>query len=346
MDTERTKPTLGTRIRALIRQEFERRGDPPRRFDRTRKALVLLIGILMIGSIVVITARATQSSFRLRSFGDSDVYLDKYLGTERAKVVMASIQRLTEGFYADMGIDRAGSKHPGVYFFTDRHYGIISASDRLLSKRIGERNGSDLNMLRTVSFNLYANELAADSITSRDGNYVFVTVGQDWEKALVHAETHASAAGAMPESLRRVTSADANFDAEAWYAFRFVDEVVAVFASELYALSAKAGGPEAAAAAYRSSCAPIYDPETGLLAQKEYFIWMATYDPPSKSAEFFWAAFDFGAFLQDRLGYRAMAELTGRFMRGDYQSLDELFAAVGGLPDALKAWSGSQAVPR
>jgi len=337
--------SIGKTIKTLVAQEFEKRGDPPRRFDRTRKGLVLLMLVLTIGAIVFITARTTQSSFIAKTVQGKDVFLDKYLGSSVAKGIAAQLPELSTDYFTKLGIHRTNEGKPAVYFFTDRHYGIIRATDRLLQKRLRDRSSSDMSMLRTISFNLYANELASDSITSRDGAFVFVTYSDTWKKSTVHAEAHASAAAAMPQTLRTLTSADANFDQHAWYAFRFMDETAAIFLSELYAID-PSGSKPLDPTSYRNLCRPAYDPENGPLAEKESFIWMATYDPPSKSAAFFSSAFEFGAFLLDSLGYEGMLAMLGRFITGDYKYLDELFLNWGGLEGALVAWSTSPTLPR
>lgn len=328
------KPSL---ILSLIRKAVAPAGNPPHRFDRIRKALVLATAIFMVGSIVYITSRGTQSAFRLYERGDSAVFIDKYLDEALRREILANIQEGPWSFAAELGIDPEAGVHLVAYFFTDRHYGVLSAGDRLVQRRLRDRPSSDFSLFRTISINLYANELVADSVASRDGSYVFVTANGRWKESLLHAGIHAMAARNMPASLAVLLKVDASFDAATWRDYRFVDETVALLVSDLYALTAETGNLDAAIAAFPKYGARRYALDAGPLLDKEIEIWYATFNPPSKTVEFYSEANAFGAFLLETLGRGGAFDLVKRFVMGNYVSFDALFSDLGGLAGALAA---------
>ncbi len=341
-----TGPAAAPRRGFSISRLFEPSGDPPRRFDRLRKAMVLAVGAFMIGSIVYITARGTQSSFRLYERAGSAVFVDKYVDAADRRRILEGLEAATSSFLGRLGIDPSPGNGPVAYFFTDLHYGVLNAGDRLVRSRLDDRPSSDFTMFRTISRNFYANELVADSIPSREGTYVFVTVNGRWRESLLHAAVHAMAARNMPASLAAVLDADAAFSAPDWLAYRFVDETAALLVSDLYALAGDSGDLDAAVAGFAAAGETKYSLEEGAILDKEIEIWYATFNPPAKTTEYYRAANSFGAFLLGRLGRDGAFALVKRFLMGNYASLDEPFAAFGGLEGAMRAWKSDPGIPR
>lgn len=321
-------------LKRFAKAELSLRGDPPRRFDRTRKALVILFAIALIATINIVASNKLQSAFVHKKYEESSLLFDKYLPKETRNSIKEFIPQANEGFFESLGIKLVSDSQPLARIFTDRHYALINLSDRVLKKALSDAKGIDLIRLRSISQNMYANELAADCITAGDGQIILVTANGEWQKALVHAECHAWASRNMPSTIYDAINRPENVDIKAYYDFRFVDEVFALYAGELFMLSGTGQTMAENTRGYFRDLGSYYNPETGPLGEKEYFIWMATWNPPSKSSRFFYEVWAFADYCLGEYGYDGMNRLLGLFINGQYSSFDGLFAEIGGFDNA------------
>ncbi|TFG84631.1 MAG: hypothetical protein E4H20_02640 [Spirochaetales bacterium] len=314
--------------------------------DTLRKTGIVAMAIFMVSTIVYIVSDATQSSFRLSETGPSAVFIDRYVSTTKRTELIEGLTDATAGTLARLGIILDPGDQPTAYFVTDRNYGVINAGDHLVSRRLRGVSSSDFMLFRNISLNLYANELIADTITSRDGNYIFMTVEGDWRRSILHGYAHGLATRNIPPKLAAAMDNDAGFDAETWYAFRFVDETMAMFVTDAAEIAADSGGVSSTLEGYGDRVAAAYADPDAPMYLKERIIWLATFNEPPKSSAFYRAASDFSAFLLENLGHEHMISLASRFLTGRYSDLDDLFSELGGLAGSMQEWKGAVDIPR
>lgn len=311
-----------------------------------RKVAISVVGILMIAALVYLTSATTQSRFVAYSDRDTPVFIDKYVEPGLCDDFAANLDAATFGFLAQAELlATRPSRGPVGYFAADRHYGVINANDPLVKRRLKGRPSSDFALFRSISINFYANELVSKSLAAQDGSYVFVNIDQHWRASVLHAYTHAIAAANAPESMRPAFIADATFDPQLKFAFRFIDEAFALLSSDLYDLSITTG-LEQAWTNFRTGTATRYVSPTSDVLEREEEIVMATYDMPQKTVEFYGACNAYAASLIERHGKDAVCQVARRFLTGTYASLDELFSTMGGLSATITAWKGDATIPR
>ena len=316
--------------------------------DTIRKAAILLTAAFMVGSIVYITSDVTQSRFRAFDAGGAVVFVDKYVPGDLRSEFLAERDEAIRGFLSEAGFAAADIlDEPTAYFAADRHYGVVSANDPLVARKLRGRPSSDFVMFRTISQNFYANELVSSSVTSQDGQYVFINLDEGWRTSILHAYVHALAARHMPDAVRRSAFGnDASFDPELRFGFRFVDEVVALMASDLSALAGPDGSVEAAWMDFTRATSEKYGrPESSIRELEDEIIYM-TFDLPQKTSEFYAACNGFAAFILARHGSETLATIASTFLSGEYATMDDVFAPIGGLAAALGAWKGDPGIPR
>lgn len=310
------------------------------------QAAVVVSGILLLWFIAHFSSDEVQSGFQYKLIDGAHVFMDRNLESAARAEIQDGLQDATVGALARLGIRSPSRPLPTAFFVTNLNYGAINSSDSFLAKKLPGAASSDFAVFRNLSLRLYANELVADTITSRDGQYVFLTANGDWRRAALHGHVHALAARNMPAQLAASMNVDTNFNEDTWFSFRFVDEAVALFVTDIQALSGHLGSMDAAARAYPAHVRDAYASDSSPIAEQERLIWMATFSEPHKLSNFYQAAGDFSAFLLDRLGVDGMLGLCGSFLMGAYGSFDDLFAGLGGLDGAMTAWKGDPAVPR
>lgn len=313
---------------------------------RARKLGIVGFGLVLIGFLAYTSADETQSRFVYRAFGPSALFMDKYLPKERRAELETGLGEATRGALRAVGVDLEPGDEPRAFFATFRHYAVVSAGDRLVAKRLRDVPSSDFGLFNTVGKSMFSNELVADTLSSRDGRYVFITADGDWRRAALHGYLHAAAARNAPPRLRAKMGADADFDAETWYAFRFIDEAAAMLLTDLPALAAERGGTEAALAAYPTWARAYYASPDAPMYERESLVRAMTFNDASKTAALFRSAADFSAFVVERLGADATLALASRFIRGEYLDLEELFDGFGGFGGVMAAWKGSPEAPR
>lgn len=320
--------------------------------DKKRKAFLskasaVALGAVLLAAIAYIELASTQSRFVASKSGDAWVFVDKYIDKALRDDFLAGLDGATAGFLREAGlVGQADAGQPVAYFAADRHYGVVGASDGLVNAKLRGRPSSDFVLFRTISHNFYANELVTKSVTSEDGSYVFINLDGHWRAAALHAFAHSLAARRAPDFVGRAMSNSQDFDEKVRFEFRFVDEAIALLASDLMDLAAAAGGVEAAWAAYPGDTALRYGDRGSPVLAREAEIRMVTFDLPQKSAEFYADCNAFATFALGAYGRDAVKETARRFYSGDYESLDGLFSAMGGLKAALTAWKGDAAAPR
>lgn len=313
---------------------------------RARKLGIVGFGLALVGFLAYTSADETQSRFVHRVHGPSSLFMDKYLPKERRSELRAGLGEATRGALRSVGIELEPGDEPRAFFAAFRHYAVLGAGDRLVAKRLRGVPSSDFGLFNTIGKSMFSNELIADTLSSRDGHYVFITADGDWRRAALHGYLHAAAARNAPPRLRAKMGTDADFDAETWYAFRFVDEAAAMLLTDLPALAADRAGTEAALAAYPAWARAYYSSPEAPMYERESLVRAMTFNDASKTAALFRSAADFNAFVIDELGPDATLALAGRFIRGEYLDLEELFDAFGGFAGAMTAWKGSPAAPR
>lgn len=314
--------------------------------ETAQKVAISIAGMLMIAALVYLTSASTQSRFVEYSDRGTPVFVDKYVEPRLRDQFAADLDAATFGFLAEAGmLAKRPLNGPVGYFAADRHYGVISANDPLVKRRLRGRPSSDFALFRSISINFYANELVSKSVAAQDGSYVFVNLDQHWRASVLHAYTHAIAAANAPESMRPAFSADATFDPQLKFAFRFVDETFALLASDLFDLSTRTG-LDLAWANFGTGTASRYVSPTSDVLEREQEIVMATYDMPQKTVEFYAACNAYAASLLKRYGRDSICQVARRFLTGSYVSLDELFSAMGGLSATIVEWKGEATIPR
>lgn len=313
---------------------------------RARKLGILGFGLAFVGFLAYTSADETQSRFVYRAHGPSALFMDKYLPKERRQELEAGLGEATRGALRAVGIELEAGDEPRAFFAAFRHYAVLGAGDRLVAKRLRGVPSSDFSLFNTIGKSMFSNELVADTLNSRDGHYVFITADGDWRRAALHGYLHAAAARNAPPRLRAKMGSDADFDAETWYAFRFVDEAAAMLLTDLPTLAAERGGTGAALAAYPAWAGSYYASPDAPIYERERLVRAMTFNDASKTAALFLSAVHFNAFVIGELGSDAALALASRFIRGEYLDLDELFDAFGGFGGAMRSWKGSPDAPR
>lgn len=313
---------------------------------RARKLGVLAFGLAFAGFLAYTSADETQSRFVYRAHGPSALFMDKYLPKERRRELEAGLAEATRGALRSVGIGLEPGDEPRAFFAAFGHYAVLGAGDRLVAKRLRGVPSSDFSLFNTIGKSMFSNELVADTLSSRDGHYVFMTADGDWRRAALHGYLHAAAARNAPQRLRARMGTGADFDAETWYAFRFVDEAAALLLTDLPTLAAERGATDAALAAYPAWARDYYSSPEAPMYERERLVRAVTFNDASKTAALFRSAADFNAFVIGELGPDATLALASRFIRGEYLDLDELLDAFGGFGGAMTAWKGSPDAPR
>jgi len=309
------------------------------------KIALVLFAIALSFTIIYYKSEYIQSSFFYVEKGGVSLFIDKYVPRERKAAFIAGIEAATRGSLESLGIRVIAKDLPRAYIAANAHYGVVNAGDRLLTAKLKGVPSSDFHLFRNISHSMAANELIADTLSSRDGNYIFLTIDGDWKRAALHGYAHALAAKNMPRGVADYLSNNERFDAETWYGFRFVDEAAAMLATDLFSLAEELGGLDAALAAYPARTAAAYkDPEAEMYL-REQIVRLSTFNEASKASTFYLAANDFSSFLVTNLKTGSMGFLE-RFLNGDYKDLDELFENFGGFAGALSAWKGLSTAPR
>ena len=301
----------------------------------------------MLFGVIILTSAPVQSRFIEKSQSGTPVFIDKYVPRVLRQEFTSDLGEATAGFLIDAGLLAVEpARGPVAYFAADRHYGVISADDPLVRKRLRGRPSSDFVLFRSIGANFYANELVTRSVAAQDGSYVFVNLDQHWRASVLHAYTHAIAAANAPAAISASFRLDQGYDPERRFAFRFVDETFALFASDLLELTATTGSLDAAWASFPAATRSRYAGQGSDVQERQAEILMATYDLPQKSAEFYLACNSFASWLLERYGREALASAAAAILAGDYVTLDDPFAEQGGLGAAVKAWKGDSSIPR
>jgi hypothetical protein len=311
-----------------------------------QKVMISVVAIIMTAALVYLTSATTQSRFVEGSDRGTPVFIDKYVAPTLRDDFDTNLDAATYGFLVDAGLlSVRPSSGPVAYFAADRHYGVISANDPLVRRRLRGRPSSDFTLFRSISINFYANELVSKSVAAQDGSYVFVNIDEHWRASVLHAYVHAIAAANAPASMGPAFSADASFDPELKFAFRFVDETFALLSSDLFDLSTSIGIDKAWSGFGAGTSSRYVSPASDVL-EREAEIVMATYDMPQKTVEFYAACNAYAASLIEKNGKDAVCQVARRFLTGSYASLDDLFSAMGGLSIAIETWKGDATIPR
>jgi hypothetical protein len=315
--------------------------------ETVKKTLIVMAGLFMLIALVVLTSAPVQSRFVEKNLDGTPVFIDKYVPKTLRHEFAGDLGKATKGFLVESGLLAARpARGPIAYFAADRHYGVISANDSLVKKRLQGRPSSDFVLFRSIGTNFYANELVTRSVAAQDGSYVFVNIDQHWRASILHAYTHAIAAANAPASIAASFRLDQGYDPELRFAFRFVDETFALFASDLLELSATTGSLDAAWASFAAATRNRYAEQCSDVQERQAEIIMATFDLPQKSAEFYSACNSFAAWLLEQYGRESFGAAAASFFSGAYTTLDDLFVQQGGLEAAVKAWKGESSIPR
>jgi len=315
--------------------------------ETVKKTLIIAAGLFMLVAILVLTSAPVQSRFVEATFGETPVFIDKYVPRVLREEFAAGLGKATTGFLVDTELLSAEPvRGPIAYFAADRHYGVISANDPLVKKRLRGRPSSDFVLFRSISANFYANELVTRSVAAQDGSYVFINIDQHWRASVLHAYTHAIAAANAPAAIAAAFRLDQGYDPDLRFAFRFVDETFALLASDLLEQTATKGSLEAAWASFPAATRNRYAAQDSDVLERQAEVIMATYDLPQKSADFYAACNAFAAWMLERYGREALGSAARSFLAGDYATLDDPFSSMGGLGAAVTAWKGDSSIPR
>jgi len=314
--------------------------------ETIKKLTIILIGTGMVSSIIILTSAKVQSRFVEYAYAGAPVFVDKYIEKELAREFASQMDDYAAGFLIMNGLMKNDpAAGPVAYFAADRHYGVVSADDPLVKKRLQGRPSSDFALFRSISTNFYANELVSRSVAAQDGSYVFVNLDEHWRASLLHSYVHAISACNAPARLTAAFKLDQGFDPDLRFAFRFVDETFALFSSDLLELETASGSLETAWATFAEATSGRYqDPASDVLEREEEII-KATYDMPQKTAEFYAACNSFASWLLKQHGQKIFCSIASNFLAGRYNSLEEVFAPVGGLSQAIISWKGDASMP-
>jgi hypothetical protein len=313
--------------------------------DKIMKGAVLLFAAALFLTIVYYKSEYIQSSFYYVENGGVSLFIDKYVDAGRKTEFIHGIGAATRTALEALGVRVRADEVPRAFIAANAHYGVINAGDRLLTQKLKGMPSSDFHLFRNIGHSMAANELIADTLSSRDGNYIFLTIDGDWKRAALHGYAHALAAKNMPKGIAEYLSNNERFDAELWYGFRFVDEAAAMLATDLSRLAEELGGTRDALAAYPARTAAAYRDPGAEMYQREQIVRLSTFNEAPKASAFYLAANDFSSFIVTSLETDSIV-LLERFLNGDYRDLDDLFMAFGGFEEALKAWKGLSEAPR
>jgi hypothetical protein len=162
--------------------------------------------------------------------------------------------------------------------------------------------------------------------------------------AVIHGYAHALIRRHIPPAVLAgidTTKAE-SYDPRVVRAFRFLDEVGALFLTDL-ALSGATGSTPADLAKLTAFEAKRYAPEGPIFTDEELTFSFGA-DPRTPYA--FSGAAGFALAAAKERGLPAMVAFSGKLLRGDYASLDELCATLGGrLPELLERYLGSPEIP-
>lgn len=315
--------------------------------DTLTKTAVLVFGLFMVIAIAVLTFAPVQSRFVEAESGRIPLFIDKYVPETLRNDFASGLAEATSGFLAASGLLTVQpALGPVAYFAADRHYGVISANDPLVKKRLKDRPSSDFVLFRSIGSNFYANELVTRSVASQDGSYVFINLDEHWKASALHAYVHAISTANAPRALAEAFKPDAGFDPEISFSFRFVDETFALLASDLLELVQGGLSLDQAWAGFVAGSARRYADPSSDVNERQAEVIMATYDLPQKSVEFYSACNSFAAWLLERYGPDSVRAAANAFLSGAYFTLDEPFREMGGLSAALTDWKGDGAIPR
>ncbi|MBU0935855.1 MAG: hypothetical protein KKC64_09565 [Spirochaetes bacterium] len=309
------------------------------------KLISAVSALVVLFLVIYLSSGFTQSRFIFKRHDSAMIFFDKYVDRSLRNTILDGKTEHTKNFMNNAGllpIEKADE--PYAYFIADRTYGVLSANDPLTKRYMKDAESPDFVMLRSIGSNFFANELVSTSLASSDGRYVFLTTSANWQESLLHAWVHAQAARKLPEDLAKRMRPDGNWDYSTAASWRFVDETIALFASDLYNAASRSSLDMAWSKLAEFSQERYGSPESEL-RQREEILLSITFDYPQRSAAYYEAANDFGLFLADSLGREAFSRLSERFLCGEYNSLDDLFAQLGGFAAALTAWQGNPSLP-
>ncbi|HAP44610.1 MAG: hypothetical protein A2087_08375 [Spirochaetes bacterium GWD1_61_31] len=288
----------------------------------------------------------THSRFVVKETDASLIFFDKYIDRGLRNTILRDHQAATAGFMTEAGFLPTGAaSEPVAYFMADQTYGVLRVDDRLVRRRLTDAIGPDFLLLGLVGASAFPNELVVNSLASKDGRYVFLLPGDNWQESLLHAWVHAMAARNLPRAVASKLNPDSHWDYRTVQAWRFADESLTLFVSDLYATAEATGSLETAWREIAAFTLPDYaDPATDLRSREKIKM-LLTRDYPERSAAHYQAAHGFAMHLLERWGRETMTTLVGRFLDGRYADLDELFDFAGGLDAAMIAWQDSSDMP-
>lgn len=314
------------------------------------RLISLFSALVVLGIIIYLSSGFTQSRYVFRRQDGALVFFDKYIARKLRTSILENKQTVTARFMIEARLLRQGDEsEPYAYFMADRSYGILSISDPLTQRYMKDALSSDFPMLRHIGTNFFANELVSTSLASSDGRYVFLNPDDNWQESLLHAWVHALAARNIPTALSDKLRPSGDWDFETAKNWRFVDETIALLASDLFAVSRKTGldqpGLNQAWSNFAAETWPRYNDTASEVLVREKIQLRITFDFPQRSAAYYRAANGFAVYLQEHYGRTQVESLARNFLGGDYTDLDDLFGFAGGFENALLDWQGHSALP-
>jgi len=309
------------------------------------RIISVISALVVLGIIIYLSSGFTQSRYVFRRQDNALIFFDKYIGRQMRTAILDRKNAVTGDFMVQAGLLAAGvASEPYAYFMADRTYGILSVNDPLTQRYMKDARSSDFPMLRHIGTNFFANELVSTSLASSDGRYVFLNPSDTWEESLLHAWVHALAARNIPQALSEKLRPSGDWDFETARNWRFVDETIALLASDLYAASSRSDLDQAWQN-FGPDTWPRYNSDDSDVLVREKIQRRITFDFPQRSAAYFRAANSFAVHLLDRHGRERLAALSRRFLAGDYTDLQDLFDFAGGFEKALVDWQGHSSLP-
>lgn len=288
---------------------------------------------------------STRSRWNVESTGGWTVFTEKSAPSERTKAFIASYPAAAKAWFKDIGLEIEDPAEIALISFASwEGYGALDMNDPLIRKRLSTEPSSDLRFISMAAKRFRLNEPVAASFVTADGRYLFLDLKGDTETAAIHGIAHVLARRNTPRAMNaKIDFATASsYDPAIMRAFNFVDETTALFLSDFH-LSGAAGKDAEALARYEAFFKARYAPD-GPIFRDENLTFTFSSDP--RSPRYFAEAARFALAISKDKGLPAMLDLASRFLDGDYSSLEELFAPLGGkLDDLLERYLGARTIP-
>jgi len=318
---------------------------------RLRWILIAAFFLAFACCLYFLSSPRVQSRWRQSDRGDLTVFTEKNAPRAVASAFLKAFPDEGLAWMRGIGLDPGPTDKLSLVVFASWHtYGAVSSSDQLIAPRFRNKPSSELRLMNSLAREFVLDEPVTSSYALSDGSVLFINLDADYGSAAIHGLSHILARQRMPKALRdRSDIMNAgSYDAKTAAALSFADETAALFLSDLR-LSGVAGRKDGqglgadALDAYEKYVASRYAPDGPLFRDEDMRFAFAA---DQRGPEAFAASARFAAGVARDRGLDALVSWAGKFLRGEYEDIDGLFAPLsgspqGGLPRLLASYLGS-----